>query len=606
MHKKHPSSKERFNKQKILQMEEQFIDCYRKHGNRFFRIFLGLYKGNYKNLLLSSVFFILKASPEYLLPLITADIINLATNKPENAITLFLFDLLFAVLLLVQNIPNHMLHVNFLSKANRSVEAGLRGAMIRQLQQLSLSFHKSTPSGSIQSKIMRDVENIEAFSNQIFTTFLRILVSMSITLTIVITKNIIVFFMFLVCVPFACITVYNFRKPLRTRNREFRKEVEHTSSEVFDMIELVPVTRAHALQHKEIEKLTNEVTAVAERGYRLDFIQSLFGSVHWVIFSLFQVLCLMFTGFLAYKGKITNIGDITLYQTYFTSLIGYVNSIIALMPILSKGAEAINSVGEILSCTDIEENKNKRRIKKLDGVYEFKNVSFNYDDETPVLKGLDLKVNKGETVAFVGSSGSGKTTILNLLIGFYKPTSGTITVDGKDLNEIDLNSYRRHISVVPQKTILFSSTVKENITYGNPNISKKHLNSVIEAAQLKTVIENLPHGIKTQVGEHGDKLSGGQKQRISIARAIIRDPSVIILDEATSALDSVSEREIQNAINTLTKKRTTFIVAHRLSTIKNADKIAVIKDGRCVEYGTYDELLEMKGEFYELRQAGTV
>ena len=606
MHKKHPSSKERFNKQKILQMEEQFIDCYRKHGNRFFRIFLGLYKGNYKNLLLSSFFFILKASPEYLLPLITADIINIATNKPENATPLFLFDLLFAILLLAQNIPNHMLHVNFLSKANRSVEAGLRGAMIRQLHQLALSFHKSTPSGSIQSKIMRDVENIEAFSNQISTTFLRIIVSMSITLTIVITKNITVFFMFLVCVPFACITVSKFRKPLKTRNREFRKEVEHTSSEVFDMIELVPVTRAHALQKKEIEKLTNEVTAVAERGYRLDFIQSLFGSVHWVTFSLFQVLCLMFTGFLAYKGKITNIGDITLYQTYFTSLIGYVNSIIALMPILSKGAEAINSVGEILSCTDIEENKNKHRLKKLDGVYEFKNVSFNYDDETPVLKGLDLKVNKGETVAFVGGSGSGKTTILNLLIGFYKPTSGSITVDGKDLNEIDLNSYRRHISVVPQKTILFSSTIKENITYGNPNISKKQLNSVIEAAQLKTVIENLPHGIETQVGEHGDKLSGGQKQRISIARAIIRDPSVIILDEATSALDSVSEREIQNALNTLTEKRTTFIVAHRLSTIKNADKIAVIKDGRCVEYGTYNELLEKKGEFYELRQAGTV
>lgn len=602
----HRSSKERFNKQQILKMEEQFIDCYRNHGNRFFKIFLGLYKGNYKNLLLSSFFFIIKASPEFLLPLITADVINIAISKPENALPHFLLDLLFAIILLLQNIPNHMLHVNFLSKANRSVEAGLRGAMIRQLQQLSLSFHSATPTGSIQSKIMRDVENIEAFSNQIFTTFLRIAVSMTITLAIVISKNITVFFMFLVCVPFACLTVYNFRKPLRSRNREFRKEVEHTSSEVFDMIELVPVTRAHALQKKEIDKLTNEVTAVAERGYRLDFIQSLFGSVHWVIFSLFQVMCLMFTGFLAYKGKITNIGDITLYQTYFTSLIGYVNSIISLTPILSKGAESINSVGEILSCTDIEDNKNKKKLKQLKGVYEFKNVSFNYDNETPVLKGLDLRVEEGETVAFVGSSGSGKTTILNLLIGFYKPTSGCITVDGVDINELDLNSYRRHISVVPQKSILFSSSVKENITYGNPNISKKQLNSVIEAAQLKKVIEMLPQGIETQVGEHGDKLSGGQKQRISIARAIIRDPSVIIFDEATSALDSVSEREIQNAINALTEKRTTFIVAHRLSTIKNADKIAVIKDGRCVEFGAYDELLEQKGEFYELHQAGTI
>lgn len=606
MSKKHPSSKERFNKQKILQMEKQFINCYRNHKNHFFRIFLGLYKGNYKNLFFSSIFFIIKACPEYLLPLITADIINIATYKPDNASTLFMIDLLFAFLLLAQNIPTHMLHVHFLSKANRSVEAGLRGAMIRQLQQLSLSFHTATPSGSIQSKIMRDVENIELFSNQIFTICLRVCVSMTVTLCIVITKSLPVFFMFLVCIPFACIVVFKFKKPLRNSNREFRKELEHTSSEVFDMIELVPVTRAHALQDKEINKLTKEVTAVAERGYKLDFIQSLFGSVHWVLFSFFQVCCLLFTGFLAYKGEIENIGDITLYQTYFTSLIGYVNSIIALTPILSRGAESINSVGEILSCTDIEDNKNKKKFKKLDGVYEFKNVSFNYDDETPVLKGFNLTVNKGETVAFVGESGSGKSTILNLIIGFYKPSSGSITVDGEDLSEIDLNSYRQHISVVPQKTILFSSTVKENITYGNPNISKAQLNSVIEAAQLNNVINNLPHGINTQVGEHGDKLSGGQKQRISIARAIIRDPSVIIFDEATSALDSVSEREIQNAINTLTEKRTTFIVAHRLSTIKNADKIAVIKDGRCVEFGNYNELLEKKGEFYQLQQAGTV
>ncbi len=606
MSKKHSSSKEYFNKRKILEMEKHFIDCYRKYPNQFFKVFFGLYKGNYKNIILSSVFFIIKSCPEYLLPLVTANIINIATTKPNNAPALFITNLCLTVILLAQNIPMHMLHVRFLSKANRSVEAGLRGAMIRQLQQLSLSFHMSTPSGNIQSKIMRDVENIEAFSGQIFTTFLKVLVSMTITLCIVITKNFTVFLMFLICVPVACIVASRFKKPLRNRNREFRKEVEHTSSEVFDMIELVPITKAHALENEQIKKLTGEVTAVAERGYRLDFIQSLFGSVHWVLFSLFQVICLMFTGYLAYKGEIKNIGDITLYQSYFTALIGYVNSIIALMPIIAKGAESINSIGEILSSTDIEYNRNKKRLALLNGVYEFKNVCFHYDNETPVLKDFNLKVNKGETVAFVGESGSGKTTLLNLIIGFYKASSGSITIDGTDINDLDLQSYRQHIAVVPQKTILYSSTVKDNITYGNPSISKEQLDAVIEAAQLKDVLKHLPKGINTQVGEHGDKLSGGQKQRIAIARAIIRDPSVIIFDEATSALDSVSEKEIQDAINHLTKERTTFIVAHRLSTIKNADTIVVVKNGRCVEHGTYDELLNKKGEFYNLRQAGTV
>ena len=176
-------------------------------------------------------------------------------------------------------------------------------------------------------------------------------------------------------------------------------------------------------------------------------------------------------------------------------------------------------------------------------------------------------------------------------------------MDGRNINEIDLRSYRRMISVVPQNSILFSGTIRENITYGNRRVTRAQLEYAIKAARLEGVIASLPDGLETKVGEHGDKLSGGQRQRISIARAIIRDPRVIIFDEATSALDSVTEREIQEAIDELTRDRTTFIVAHRLSTIRNADKIAVIKDGRCVEYGTWDELLEKKGEFYRYKTA---
>ena len=377
--------------------------------------------------------------------------------------------------------------------------------------------------------------------------------------------------------------------------------METTASDVLDMEELIPVTRAHALENCEVKKLTASVTEIAESGYKMDKIYAIFGSANWVLFSLFQMICLFFTGFLAFKNQIT-IGDVSLYQSYFNSLIAQVSSIMGLLPIISKGAESISSIGEILNSHDIEDNSHKLKLKSLNGSYEFKNVCFKYDDRTPVLNNFTLTVNPGETIALVGESGSGKSTVLNLVIGFNSIDSGSFKIDGIDASEIDMRSYRRFISVVPQNSILFSGTIKENITYGRKNVTKELLNYAIKAARLESVIEKMPDGINTVVGEHGAKLSGGQRQRISIARAIIRNPQVIIFDEATSALDSVTESEIQKAIENLTENRTTFIVAHRLSTIKNADKIAVIENGRCVEYGTYAELMELKGKFYNLKQ----
>ena len=204
-------------------------------------------------------------------------------------------------------------------------------------------------------------------------------------------------------------------------------------------------------------------------------------------------------------------------------------------------------------------------------------------------------------VGLTGSSGSGKSTILNLVLGFNKPKMGKIFIDGKDMDEIDLQSYRKHIAIVPQTSVLFTGTIKDNITYGFSRISKKRIDEAVKAANLTEFINSLPQGLDTMLDEHGANLSGGQRQRIAIARAIIRDPKVIIFDEATSALDTVSEKEIQSALNNLTAGRTTFIVAHRLSTIRDADRIAVIKQGRCVEIGTYDALMEKRGEYYKMQ-----
>ncbi|MDD6478552.1 MAG: ABC transporter ATP-binding protein [Oscillospiraceae bacterium] len=590
-----------FSTRDIINNEEKFIECFRKNKGNNLKIFFGLYKGSYLKLLLSSFFFVVKNLPVWIVPILTANIITIVEQRPDNAIKLIIINAIVAVVLITQNVPTHYWHAMLLLKSNRKVSATLRGAMIKRLQQLSISFHKETPSGKLQSKIMRDVENFESFSFQIFTTVLNVATSMVVTLAVVFVKNIYVFLMFLICAPAAVFVSQFFLKKIRKGTSEFRHSMENTSADVINMIELIPVTRAHGLEKKEIKKLTNSVVDAAHKGYVLDKIIHFFGSVNYVVLTVFQLICLIFTAYLAYIGSIKNIGDIALYQSYFGTLLIYVNNVISLMPIITNGTEALNSISEILNSDDLEATDEKPKVKQLEGEYEFKNVSFKYDENSPALSNFSLKVKKGETIAFVGESGAGKSSIINLITGFYKANEGQLFVDGKDINEIDLRSYRHFISVVPQKTILFSGTVRENITYGSPDISEEDLNFVIKASQLESVIERLPYGLDTNVGEHGDKLSGGQKQRISIARAIIRNPRVIIFDEATSALDSLSEREIQKAIEYLTADRTTFIVAHRLSTIKNADRIAVIDKGELLEIGSYDELMAKKGAFYKLQ-----
>ncbi|MDF2587986.1 MAG: transporter related [Anaerocolumna sp.] len=582
--------------------ENEFLRSFHKNENKPLKTLIGLYKGNYSKLIGSTVFFVIKHSPVWLLPIATANIINAATNKESNGFHVIVINIIVMIVLMLQNVPTNFIHTRLYSRAIRYVEAGLRGSLVRKLQQLSISFHKEMQSGRLQSKIMRDVEAIETLSSQLFISLLNILLNVVVALTITVSKSIIVFFFFLLTIPVAVAIIVVFRKKIKEQNSEFRKEMEETSARVMEMVELIPVTRAHGLEKQEIVKMETQLNRVAEKGYRLDMVQSFFGSVSWVAFQIFQIVCLGFTGYLAYKGKIT-VGEVVLYQTYFTSIVNQVSGVITLLPTISKGMESVRSVGDILLAHDVENNKGKKKIKDIKGEINFENVVFHYkDNDKSVLNGLNLNVKAGETIALVGESGAGKSTILNLVIGFNKIDSGKITIDGLDIDKIDLHSYRKHLAVVPQNTILFSGTIRDNITYGLPSVSDDELMRVVEAANLTDLVKSLPDGVDTKISEHGGNLSGGQRQRISIARALVRDPRIIVLDEATSALDSISEKKIQIAINNLAKGRTTFIVAHRLSTIRDADRIAVINGGVCKEIGTYEELMEKKGEFYKFKQ----
>lgn len=584
-------------------MEDSLVQqIYQKNQKSSFKVLIGLYKGNYLRIFYSAVFFMIKHIPAWVMPITIANVINAATGSSGDGIRTIYLNAIVMIFLVLQNILTNYYHTKLHSYAIRSVESGLRASLIKKLQELSIPYQKEIQSGRLQSKIMRDVEAVQTLSSQVFVSSLNIFVNLIVALGITLYNSPIVFLFFLLTVPISALIIVIFRKKIKTSNSEFRQEMEETSARVIEMIELVPIARAHALEKQEVQRLNHRFQQILLKGFHLDIIQSLFGSVSWASFQIFQIICLVFTGILAFQGSITP-GEVVMYQTYFTTVVNSVSSMITLIPTIAKGLESVNSIGEILTAGEVENHENKSKVKQVKGNFSLQHISYRYpQSHQNILEDIHLEVKQGETIAFVGESGSGKSTILNLLIGFIRPTEGKIYLDGIDMSSIDLRSYRHHLAVVPQTTILFSGTIQQNITYGMPSVSKEELKKVLIAANLWDVIQKLPDGLQTRIGEHGDKLSGGQRQRISIARALIRNPKVIILDEATSALDSHSEKKIQEALHTLCKGRTTFIVAHRLSTIRNADKIAVIENGRCVEFGTYDELMSTKGKFFELKQ----
>ena len=602
MSEKQTDNRPLMNDEELTALEAAFMERYKGSEKHPVRTLLTFYKGQYGKLIFAAMCYIIKKSPQWMIPIITANLIDLVVERPANMIALIVANASLLAVLLVLNIPFHYWYVRSESVATRNVEAGLRGALVRKLQHLSIGHYREMQSGRIQSKMMRDVESIVNLSSSIFMNGMEIIINLVVAVTVVLSKNLFVFVFFALCAPIAGVISFLFRKKLRTLNRDYRHAVEETSAEVMDMVEMVPLSRAHALEGAETRKMNRLLHGIARRGLRLDITQSLFGATNWVVFEGFQLICLVFTVGMFLGGQITEVGDITLYQSYFTMLVSSVTMILALIPTFTRGIEAVTSVGELMHAQEEENNDGKQPLAALSGAYSFQNVGFAYEEGRPVLEGFDLEVKPGETVALVGESGVGKTTVINMVIGYHFPDSGLVTIDGQNMRSIDLRTYRKHIAVVPQNTILFSGTIRDNITYGLSDVSEERLAEILEAARLTEMIAQLPDGLDTSVGEHGGKLSGGQRQRISIARALIRDPKVIILDEATSALDSVSEKKIQEALDHLTAGRTTFVVAHRLSTIKDADKIAVMEGGRCVECGTYDQLMAKEGAFYKYRQ----
>lgn len=558
-------------------------------------------KSNTKEFIISTLLFTVKHCAVWIIPIITSNVINIATNPESHAVSSLFLNGALLVLLVVQNLYTHILYINYTSRSLRSIGAGLRNSLIKKLQQLSITYHNELKSGALQSKFLRDIEAIEQLLNQLILNLIPCLLTIVVTVGVTISKSLLVTAFFAVIIPINVLVVRAFRKRMSNNNRAFRKEVENVSTKITTMLEMIPVTKAHGLENTEIDKMESSLKHLKHAGITLDHSQAQFGSWSWVVGNLMSVLCLVFTGYMAYIGRLS-VGDVVLFQSYFSTITGNIQSLLNIYPEFAKGAESIKSVSEVMISDRIENNEGKIRLRYVHGTVKFKNVSYRYPgSDKNVINNFSLDVEPGDCVAFVGSSGSGKSTIMNMIIGFLHATEGSVEIDGKPIEMLNLQDYRHFLSVVPQNCILFSGSIKENILYGITKYSEEQLEQVIDLANIREFIDKLPDGINTMVEEHGGNLSGGQKQRISIARALMRDPRIIILDEATSALDNISEYHVQQAMASLIKGRTTFIVAHRLSTIRDANKIIVMENGECVERGTYDELMKKKGKFYELK-----
>lgn len=571
----------------------------KKSANKFLAKIL---KTSAFKLFLSFIVYIIKASPIWIMPVITAKIIDLALlPMSESVVRSILIYTGVLVLILLQNIPMHMLNARMTDKILRGIGAGLRSTVVKKLQHLSITYHKEIETGKIQSKFLKDIENTDALLVNIIKVLIPSIIGAVISTGIALYKSGIVTLFFLVVIPVNLLLVQLFRKKMSKKNHSYRVENEAVSAKLTNMLEMLTVTKAHGLEDEEVARFEKNIRYLTARGLDVDKTNSYFGSVSWVVSNILSVACLIFCAFLALYGKIST-GDIVLYQSLFASINGNVQTIVNILPSLTTGYEAVNSISEIMLSSDVEDDKGKLKVSDIEGRVKFDNVSYMYPNGAQnVIEDFNLDVKQGECIAVVGASGSGKSTIMNMIIGFLKPTVGHIYIDDYDITEIALAEYRHFISVVPQNSILFSGTIRENITYGLSGISEERIQEVAEMANLNEFVKDLPKGLDTFIGERGGKLSGGQKQRITIARALIRDPKILILDEATSALDNISEYHVQKAISKLIKGRTTFIVAHRLSTIRDADRIIVMEAGKCVETGTFEELIAKKGKFYELK-----
>ncbi|MTT33251.1 ATP-binding cassette domain-containing protein [Terrilactibacillus sp. BCM23-1] len=489
------------------------------------------------------------------------------------------------------------------STANK-VLYDIRDRIFSHLQKLSLKFYSNTKGGEIISRVINDVESTKDF---VITGLMNIWLDMTtivIALVIMFSLNWVLALISIIMFPFYGIAIKFFFSRLRKLTKKRSQALAEMQGHLHERVQGMSVIKSFAIEPVEQKRFDERNMNFLQRALKHTAWNAKTFSVVNTITDISPLLILGIGGWMVVQGDITEIGTIVAFFGYMDRLYEPLRRLVNSSTTLTQSIASMDRVFELMDKPyDIDDKNNAEMLDYVYGNISFQNVTFRYDEkESPVLSNINLDVQKGETIALVGMSGGGKSTIVSLIPRFYDVSEGAILLDGKDIRSFKVRSLRDKIGMVLQDTILFSDTVKNNIKMANPDASDEEVIHAAKLANAHDFIMQLPQGYDTQVGERGVKLSGGQKQRISISRVFLKNPPLLILDEATSALDLESEHYIQETLNTLAKNRTTFIVAHRLSTITHADRIVVIESGQITEIGNHHELMNKRGSYYDLFQ----
>ncbi len=538
---------------------------------------------------------------ELVLPMIIREMTSIATTDISKLTVKLVVSMaaVYAALKLIDMVAGYyMIYVGH--GMGVKIEKDMREDMFAHLLTAPFSYFDKTKVGQLMSRITTDLFDISEFSHhcpeEFFIAGLKIIVSFIILTGINPLLTVATF----VAIPIIFYGSLYFRRKMRTVFKERRVIAGEVNAQTEASLLGIRVVKSFSNEKVETEKFnarSTDLSQVQTASYRY---MAMLNCVVRMFDGLMYVVMILLGGYFLIEGKITA-ADMTAYLLYIGMLIAAIKRIVEFTEAFEKGMTGIERFAEIMEVESESGYDSESTIDKPEGTIEFRDVTFSYEEEKgDVLANLSLKIEKGENIAIVGPSGGGKTTMCSLLSRFYELKGGEITLDGVNINDISLNCLRSAIGVVQQEVYLFSGTVMENILYGAPNATREDAIEAAKKSGAHTFIETLPDGYDTYIGERGVMLSGGQKQRISIARVFIKNPPIIVLDEATSALDNESEAYVKESLAELTKGRTTFTVAHRLSTIRNATRIIVLTDKGIEEQGTHEELMAIGGIYTKL------
>ena len=560
-----------------------------------FRKLFGIFRfiKPYKGYFIAGLFFLLISSTTLLgFPYVTGKLVDVAQGKANGIFSdINRVAILLIGILAVQSIFSFFRVYLFAQVSERSM-ADMRVSLYKKLMELPMTFYDSKRIGELTSRITTDIALLQDTFSVTLAELIRQVSTLIIGTAIIFyaTPKLSVFM--IATFPVLVVAAMFFGKFIRKLSKKTQDELAGANVIVEETLQSINIVKAFTSELMEVLRYRTSMDKVVKIALKSATYRGAF--ISFIIFSMFGgIVAVMWYGASLVQAGEMSVGDLLSFVLYTTFIGGSIAGLGDLYGQLQKAIGASERVMEIIAEEGEQIVDETEQTNQVEGLINFNKVSFSYPTrpDVEVLNNLSFEVQAGEKIALVGHSGAGKSTIIQLLMRFYPINGGEISVDGKNINNYDLSAFRKNIGIVPQEIILFGGTIRENIAYGKPNATEEEIRSAAEQANAMLFIEDFPEGLNTIVGERGVKLSGGQRQRIAIARAILKNPKILILDEATSSLDAESEHYVQQALDKLMKGRTTIIIAHRLATIRKVDTIYVLNNGQIAEQGTHDELL---------------